>query len=50
MFKQSVGIPMGTDCAPLIADLFLEYDFMKGLIRKGLAAAGKFSKTFRYYK
>ena len=51
MFKQSVGIPMGTDCAPLIADLFLfsfEFDFMKGLIRKDLAAARKFSKTFRY--
>ena len=51
MFKQSVGIPMGTDCAPLIADLFLfsfEFDFMKGLIRKDLAAARKFNKTFRY--
>ena len=51
VFKQSVGIPMGTDCAPLIADLFpfsFEFDFMKGLIRKDLAAARKFNKTFRY--
>ena len=22
VFQQSIGIPMGTDCAPLIADLF----------------------------
>ena len=51
VFKQSVGIPMGADCAPLIADLFhfsFEFDFMKGLICKDLAAARKFSKTFRY--
>ena len=44
VFKQSVGIPMGTDCVPLIADLFLfsfEFDFMKGLICKDLAAAIK---------
>ena len=23
VFQQAIGIPMGTDCAPLIADLFL---------------------------
>jgi hypothetical protein len=23
MFQQVVGIPMGTNCAPLLADLFL---------------------------
>ena len=23
LFKQSVGIPMGTNCAPLVVDLFL---------------------------
>jgi len=23
MFRQIIGIPMGTNCAPLIADLFL---------------------------
>ena len=30
-FKQFVGIPMGTDCAPVVANLFLfiyEYEFM----------------------
>ena len=42
---------MGTDFAPLIADLSLfsfELDFMKGLIHKDITAARKFSKTFRY--
>ena len=32
--RQIVGIPMGTNCAPLLADLFLfcyERDFMKYL-------------------
>ena len=31
LYRQTVGIPMGTDCAPLVADLFLfcyERDFM----------------------
>ena len=31
IFKQTVGIPMGTNCTPLVADLFLycyERDFM----------------------
>ena len=23
LYRQIVGIPMGTDCAPLVADLFL---------------------------
>jgi len=31
-FQQTVGIPMGTNCAPLLADLFLhsyEAEFVK---------------------
>ena len=39
VFKQAIGIPIGTDCAPLMADLFLfsfEFDFMKNLIRKDI--------------
>ena len=42
---------MGTDCAPLVADLFLfslEFSFMKDLIRTNLSLAGKFNRTFRY--
>ena len=34
LYRQIVGIPMGTNCAPLIADLFLfcyERDFMTSL-------------------
>ena len=34
LYRQIVGIPMGTNCAPLVADLFLfcyERDFMKNL-------------------
>ena len=34
VYQQIVGIPMGTNCAPLIADLFLycyERDFMSDL-------------------
>ena len=32
VYRQCVGIPMGTDCAPLVANLFLfyyEYKYMK---------------------
>ena len=31
MFKQVIGIPMGTDCAPFLANLFLfsyEYEWL----------------------
>ena len=34
LYRQIVGIPMGTNCAPLVADLFLfcyEQDFMLSL-------------------
>ena len=34
LHRQIVGIPMGTNCAPLVADLYLfcyERDFMKDL-------------------
>ena len=34
LYRQVVGIPMGTNCAPLVADLFLycyERDFMDSL-------------------
>ena len=34
LYRQIVGIPMGTNCVPLVADLFLfcyERDFMKDL-------------------
>jgi hypothetical protein len=37
VFQQTVGIPMGTNCAPLLSDLFLfsyEADFIQGLLKK----------------
>ena len=38
IFRQVIGIPMGTRCAPLLADLFLysyENEFLDNLIRSG---------------
>ena len=37
LYRQNLGIPMGTNCAPLVADLFLfcyERDFMKSLTKE----------------
>ena len=34
LFRQMVGIPMGTNCAPLLANLFL-YSYENELIDKG---------------
>ena len=42
---------MGTDCAPLLANLFLfhyEYKFMKEKLKQNNQAAKNFSNTFRY--
>ena len=49
--RQCVGIPMGTDCAPLLANLFLfyyEYKYMKNLIKNNIWVARKFNNTMRY--
>ena len=51
IYRQCVGIPMGTDCAPLLANLFLfyyEYNYMKNLIKQDIWAARRFNKTARY--
>ena len=49
---QIVGIPMGTYCAPLVADLFLfcyERDFMLSLSDKYQTyIIGAFNSTSRY--
>ena len=42
---------MGTNCAPLLADLFLYYyeaDFMQELRKKDKKLAISFNSTFRY--
>ena len=52
LYRQVVGIPMGTNCAPLVADLFLfcyERDFMKDLSNDNQADIIKaFNSTSRY--
>ena len=50
--RQNVGIPMGTNCAPLVADLFLfcyERDFMKSLTKeKRYDLIDAFNSSSRY--
>ena len=52
LFRQTVGIPMGTNCAPLLADLFLcSYgnEFLDKLIKEGKRKfARKFNLSYRY--
>ena len=51
VYRQCVGIPMGTDCAPLLANLFLfyyKYKYMKTLIKNNIILAKKFNNTMRY--
>jgi hypothetical protein len=51
VFQQSVGIPMGTSCAPLLADLFLysyESKFVQKLLQDNKKLAVSFNHTFRY--
>ena len=52
VYKQIVWIPIGTNCAPLIADLFLycnERDFMSNLQKvKRFDLIDKFNDTSRY--
>ena len=52
VYQQIVGIPMGTNCAPLIADLFLycyERDFMSDLQKsKRFDLIDRFNDTSRY--
>ena len=52
LFQQMVGIPMGTNCAPLLTDLFLysyENEFLDKLIKEGKRKlARKFNLSYRY--
>ena len=52
LYRQVVGIPVGTNCAPLVADLFLfcyERDFMMSLSDDKLAEViDAFNTTSRY--
>jgi hypothetical protein len=52
LFQQVVGIPMGTNCAPLLADLFLysyESEFLQKFVKdKKIHEARAFNFTYRY--
>ena len=52
VFQQIVGIPIGTDCAPLLADIFLysyEAEFIQSLLSNGKKKlASQFNFTYRY--
>ena len=51
LHKQTIGIPMGMCCAPLLANLFLmfyEYRFMESLEKENKFHAKLFNSTFRY--
>jgi hypothetical protein len=52
VFQQTTVIPMGTNCAVLIADLFLHSygeDFLQGLFKnKDIKLVQTFSSSFRY--
>ena len=52
MHRDAIGIPMGTNCAPLLADLFLysyEAEFVQSLLQAGKKhLAQQFNFTYRY--
>ena len=60
LYRQTIGIPMGTNCAPLVADLFhfffffffffcYDRDFLKSLSRENQAdIIEAFNSTSRY--
>ena len=52
LFKQVIGIPMGTDCAPYLANLFLfayEFEFLNDTLKqKDFSTLYKFNKCHRY--
>ena len=52
IFQQIIGIPMGTNCAPLLADLFLysyEAEFVQNLLQAGKKyVAQQFNFAYRY--
>ena len=52
VFQQTVGIPVSTNCTPLLPDLFLysyDVDFIQGLLKKNeKKLAQSFNCTFRY--
>lgn len=51
VYRQVIGIPMGTDCAPFLANLYLyalEFKFLDKMTKENISLARKFSNSFRY--
>ena len=52
LYRQIIGIPMGINCAPYLANIFLhvfEHDYIHGLIEANdFGTARKFLGLFRY--
>ena len=52
LFRKVIGIPIGTNCAPFLADLFLylyESKFLDNLVRSGhRKLARSFNLCYRY--
>ena len=51
VFQQTVGIPMGTNCVSLLADIFLysyETEFHTAFALNGKKTASRFNLTYRY--
>ena len=49
-YQQCIGVPIGVDCAPAIANLTLfryEYEYMAKLLRSNYRRALKFNGSFR---
>ena len=44
VFRQCIGV-LRTDCAPLLANLYLEYLYMKNLMKNNRGKAKQFSHT-----
>ena len=51
VFRQTVGIPMGTDCAPYLANLYLyaiEFNYLNNLMKSNIHTARKLSLSYRF--
>ena len=52
VYRQIIGIPMGTNCAPFLVNIFLhvyEYEYLSKLVEgEDLDTARKLAQTFRY--
>jgi hypothetical protein len=52
VYRQTIGIPMGTDCAPFLANLYLfacEHRWIRTQVREGrVALARQFRRVSRY--